>query len=67
MIIEVAVSQVPCADEVAAGKPETLLLPPTAVVAESDQAAILSAGVQHAAKFAKCELSRIKVIVRRVG
>lgn len=67
MLIKVAVITVPSHAEQLEGKPEKLVLPEVQVVADTDAAAILSVGVQNAAKLKDVELSRAKVIVQRVG
>jgi hypothetical protein len=67
MLIEVGVITLPSHAEQLEGKPEKLALPLQQVVAETDQAAVLLVGVQNAAKLKDVELSRAKVVIRRVG
>lgn len=66
MLYEIAVKSLPSHAEQLEGKPEKLVLPLTQVIAESDQGAILRAGIENASKFKDVELSRAVVVLRRV-
>lgn len=67
MLIEVAVISVPTQTELLEGGVERVLVPPTAVVANDSQGAILKIGVANADKLKDEKLERAKILVRTMG
>lgn len=63
MLYEVAILQNPTENEQKEGKGETLILPPTPVVAQNDRAAGVKAVLDNKDKIT-ADLSRVNVLVR---
>lgn len=63
MLFEVALIQKPTKKEAEDGKSETLILPPTAVIANDDKSAAVQAVAQNKDKISD-DLSRVEVLVR---
>jgi len=63
MLYEVAILQTPTENEQKEGKGETLILPPTPVVATNDRAAGVKAVLDNKDKIT-ADLSRVNVLVR---
>jgi len=63
MLYEVALIQKPTENELKEGKVETLILPPTAVLAQDDRSAAVKAVSDNKDKIT-ADLSRVTVLVR---
>lgn len=63
MLYEIALIQLPTKKEAEDGKAETLILPPTPVIAQDDKAAAVQAVAQNKDKV-PADLSRVQVLVR---
>jgi len=63
MLYEVALIQQPTQKEKEEGAQETLILPPTPVIARDEQSAGVAAVMEQNDKI-KCDISRVQVLVR---
>jgi hypothetical protein len=64
MLFEVAIVQKPTKKEMAGGQGEAIVLNPTAIVAQDEQAAAINAVLDHGEKIRDIDRTRMEVYVR---